>query len=61
MVVIAVVVLNLFHPGWCFAEGYNASKNTSAKSDSTYGRGSEVELASTNRQQPMMTGPHSSS
>lgn len=54
MVVIAVVILNIFHPGWCFADGYNVSKNPSYKSDP----GSEAELGSTNRKQPMMAGPY---
>lgn len=61
MVAVAVIILNLFHPGWCFAEGYSVSKNTSIKSDPTYDRGSEVELASTKSPQPMMTGLNRSS
>lgn len=62
MVAVAVLVLNLFHPGWCFADGYNVSKgNTSFKSDPTYDHDSEAELGSTKRQQPMMVGPYRTS
>lgn len=56
MVVVAVVVLNVFHPGWCFADGYGVS-STGFKS----GQGSDVEFANTNKEQPAMTNPYRSS
>jgi len=57
MVAIAVVILNVFHPGYCFADGYKPGiKNSdSLKSEGTYDRDSQVELGNyNNRNQPMM-------
>jgi len=56
MVAIAVIVLNFFHPGYCFADGYKAGvKNSdSLKSEGTYERDSQAELGNFNRNQSMM-------
>ena len=43
MVVVAVVALNLFHPGWCFREGYSDEITRALKNQNGPSRGANFE------------------
>ncbi|KAF8459996.1 RTA1 like protein-domain-containing protein [Kalaharituber pfeilii] len=62
MVAVSVLVLNVFHPGWCFSDGYHTGKKSSTnKAISSYHGSSEVELQPTGNnthQPPLMASDY---